>query len=97
MPAYLSREVLHEMITRFEEFLYDEILAMMVSKQRTRPPSRQSISNLSTGSQKDEPPVSTSNEDNISMSSFPATFYDADKLYHLLDEVLDDELDNSSE
>ena len=85
------------MITCFKEFLYDEILVMMMSQKRTHPPSWQSISNLSTGSQKDEPPVSTSNEDNISMSSFPATFYDADELYHLLDEVLDDELDNSSE
>jgi hypothetical protein len=80
------------MITRFEEFLYDEILVMMMSQERTRAPSRQSISNSSTSSQKDKPPVSTFEEDDFG-SPVPATFYDSDELDHQLDEVLEEVLD----
>jgi hypothetical protein len=63
LPAYLSQQVLSEMITCFKEFLYDEIVVMMMSKELVRARSRQSISNSSTGSQEDEPPVSTLDDD----------------------------------
>jgi hypothetical protein len=56
LPAYTSPQVMREMIIRFEGFLHDEILTMMMSTDRVRAPSRQSISNSSTGSQNDERP-----------------------------------------
>jgi hypothetical protein len=102
LPAYLSRQVLREIITRFEEFLYDAILLMMTSQERTRAPSRQSISNSSTGSQKDKPTISAFKKDGkADFMSFPATFYDSDEPDHQLDgvpdeEVLDEELDDNS-
>jgi hypothetical protein len=65
LPAYLSQQVLSEMITRFKEFLYNEIDVMMMSEELIRAPSRQSISNSSTGSQEDEPPVSTVDDDEM--------------------------------
>ena len=47
------------MTIRFKQILYDEILALVMSQERDRAPSRQSISNMSTGSQTDEYPLSS--------------------------------------
>ena len=48
------------MITRFKEFLYNEIDVMMMSEDPVLAPSRSS-----TGSQEDEPPVSTVDDDKM--------------------------------
>jgi hypothetical protein len=39
LPAYLSPQVLREIITGFQVLLYDEILVMMMSTKRVRAPS----------------------------------------------------------
>jgi hypothetical protein len=55
---------MHEMVTRFEQILYDELLLMMISYEESiRPPSRQSLSNSSTGSHADLEAESDSESD----------------------------------
>jgi hypothetical protein len=88
------------MITRFKEFLYDEIVTMMMSQELVRAPSRQSISNSSTGSQTDEPPVSTYDENERAnfVASVPADLYVLDEPdYQLDDYQLDEEPDEIAE
>ena len=64
------------MTIRFEQILYSEILAMMASQERDRAPSRQSISNMSTGSQKDEHPLSSPSQK--MRADFKASLDDSD-------------------
>jgi hypothetical protein len=55
---------MHEMVTRFEQILYDEILLMMVShEERVLPPSGQSLSNPSNGGHADPGAESDSESD----------------------------------
>jgi hypothetical protein len=63
LPVWLSQPVMHEMVTRFEQILYDEILLMVSHEERVRPSSRQSLSNLSNGSHADPEAESDSEGD----------------------------------
>jgi len=96
LPACLSPQVLHEMITRFRGILCDEILTMM-STTRVCASSRQCISNSSTGSQKDKPSVSAADFD-ANLSKIYGSYVELCDDLSDNDELDDDEeLDDSSE
>ena len=87
LPVYTSPQVLREMITRFEEILHREIVTMMTSTESDRAPSRQNISNSSTGSQRDDNPDPDEGRDFFTDSVVdPANGWSSD-------EELDEELD----
>ena len=91
LPEWLSPRVVDEMIIRFQEILYNEILRMLkFEASDKRPPSRQSISNLSTGSHTNESPLQT---DEVKINIFKAQLSDKGNLFNDPDE----ELRNSSE
>jgi hypothetical protein len=80
LPEWLSPQVLGEMITRFQEIIYDEILRMLKFESLDNcPPSRQSISDLSTGSHTDEAPLQT---DEDSTNDFMAQLGDKGNLFN---------------
>ena len=89
------------MIVRFKQILYGEILAMMMSQKRDRAPSRQSISNMSTGSRTDEYPLSSPSQNKRAIFNS----LDDSELYRegegpdeeQLDEELDEESDEESD
>jgi hypothetical protein len=69
-----------EMIIRFQEILYDEILRMLkFETSDNRPPSWQSISNLSTGSHTNEAPLQT---DEVRINIFKAQLGDQGNLFN---------------
>jgi hypothetical protein len=58
LPKWLSEPVVDEMIIHFQEILYHEILRMLKFESLDNcPPSRQSVSDLSTGSHADDAPL----------------------------------------
>ena len=88
LPEWLPPQVMDEMITRFQEILYDEILRMMkFESSNNRPPSWQSISNLSTGIHTDETPLQT-NQDRRNI--FKAQLGDKGNLFNEPDKELCD-------
>ena len=91
LPEWLSPWVVDKMIIRFQEILYDEILRMLKFEDSdNRPPSRQSISALSTDSHTDEAPLQT---DQVRRNNFMAQLGDKGNLFNKADK----ELRNSSE
>jgi hypothetical protein len=77
-----------ELIIRFQEILYREILRMLqFESSDNRPPSRQSISNLSTGSHADEAPGQT---DQVRRNNFMAQLGDKGNLFNEPDKELRD-------
>jgi hypothetical protein len=88
LPEWLSPQVVDEMIIRFQEILYDEILRMLKFEDSdNRPPSRQSISALRTGSHTDEPPLQTNQ---VKRNNFKAQLGDKGNLFNEPDKELRD-------
>ena len=76
------------MITRFQEILYDEILRMLKFESSDNcPPSRKSISDLSTGSHTDKAPLQT---DGDRTNNFMAQLGDKGNLFNEPDKELRD-------
>ena len=88
LPEWLSPQVVDEMITRFQEILYDEILRMLkFESSDNHPPSWQNISDLSTGSHTDEAPLRT---DGHRTNNFMAQLGDKGNLFNEPDKELRD-------